>query len=226
MTMISAPRTMPPPAESSAAAPPAGLCDVLALVGHELRTPLTTLGAALDLLEGAEPADQAMLLERAQREIRRLRLLFEASIRSTELVMSAGEYIHEQCDAGVVIEGALRDLDPALYGVSLTVALEPGLQAPVDGAALTIILHNLLANAFRHARATTLHVSAGRERGAIVIAVADDGAGFKPAPARRGSGLGLFVIERLLGRFGGRLDVTTTPGGGTTCTIRIPEAGQ
>lgn len=208
------------------------LCDVLALVGHELRSPLTTLGAALDLLEeDAGAPDAAFLLSRARREVRRLRLLFDASMRSTELVIGANEYQHADCDVAETLARLLADLNPLDYSVSVVASIEPGLHAAIDPAALTVVVHNLLANAFRHAKADTVRLATHRDAGYVVVDVSDDGIGMSTSrPASNGhalgssGGLGLFVVERLLGRFGGTLAVHSVPGEGTACTLRIPEA--
>lgn len=216
-----------------AAAAERELCDVLALVGHELRSPLTTLGAALDLLEEDHGApDAAFLLSRARREVRRLRLLFEASMRSTELVIAADQRAIGECDVATTLRRLLDDLSPADYGVTIEASLDDGLVAAVDAAALTIIVHNLLANAFRHARANTVHLTARTDDGSVTIDVSDDGVGFtrdrfdNADGLGSSGGLGLFVVERLLGRFGGSLYVRSVPGEGTACSIRIPEAAR
>jgi signal transduction histidine kinase len=208
------------------------LCDVLALVGHELRSPLTTLGAALDLLEEDTGApDAAFLLSRARREVRRLRLLFEASMRSTELVMRPSELSRGECDVPETLGRLLADLNPTDYGVKVEATIEPGLTAAIDSSALTIVVHNLLANAFRHAKADTVSLVARLEDGDVVVNVSDDGVGFSTGRADSNGaglgssgGLGLFVVERLLGRFGGTLVVHSVPGEGTACSVRIPEA--
>jgi signal transduction histidine kinase len=210
------------------------LCDVLALVGHELRSPLTTLGAALDLLEeDADAPDAAFLLSRARREVRRLRLLFDASMRSTELVIGANSFPNGECDVASALEGLFQDLDPSDYGVTVTAAIDPDLHAAIDPSALTVVVHNLLANAFRHAKANVVQVTATRTGGEVTICVSDDGVGFtnsrRTASAHAlgsSGGLGLFVVERLLRRFGGTLAVHSAPGEGTACSVRIPEAAR
>lgn len=210
------------------------LCDVLALVGHELRSPLTTLGAALDLIEeDADAPDAAFLLSRARREVRRLRLLFDASMRSTEMVVGNGEYVQGECDVAETLNALLADLDPADYGVSVIASIESGITAAIDPAALTVVVHNLLANAFRHAKANTVRLTARRDSSGVTISVSDDGIGLAGSRAASNrdalgssGGLGLFVVERLLGRFGATLEVHSVPGEGTSCTVRLMEAAE
>ena len=233
VTARTLPETRPPEVVRREQAQP-DLCDVLALVGHELRSPLTTLGAALDLLEeDAGAPDAAFLLSRARREVRRLRLLFDASMRSTELVVGRDACEPGECDVAETLGRLLADLNPADYGVSVVASMDPGVTAAIDPAALTVVVHNLLANAFRHARANTVRLIVRLQDGDVVINVSDDGVGFSGArvASKRDAlgssgGLGLFVVERLLGRFGGTLDMQSVPGEGTACTVRLPEAAE
>jgi signal transduction histidine kinase len=78
----------------------------------------------------------------------------------------------------------------------------------------------LLANVTRHAHATTVGVRLdfGDD---IVLTVADDGAGFDPC--RVGShSYGLAMMRVRVERMGGRLDIDTAPGAGTTATVAMP----
>jgi len=88
-------------------------------------------------------------------------------------------------------------------------------------------LQESLANVRKHARATRVHVrvSAAPDGGAQ-LAVADDGRGFDVA-ARR-DGFGLEGMAERVGLAGGELEVSSTPGGGTTLVVRLPAtpAGQ
>ena len=47
--------------------------------------------------------------------------------------------------------------------------------------------------------------------------------GFTTKGTRMGMGLGLLVAKRIVDRHGGRIDVASTVGEGTTCTVVLPE---
>ena len=82
-------------------------------------------------------------------------------------------------------------------------------------------LQESLANVRKHAAATRVdvRVSAGPD-GAAQLAVADDGRGFDVA-ARR-DGFGLEGMAERVALAGGELEVSSTPGGGTTLVVRLP----
>jgi signal transduction histidine kinase len=59
----------------------------------------------------------------------------------------------------------------------------------------------------------------------VALEVADDGSGFEPAdPALRSRSLGLTSMEERAKRLGGRLEIRSAPGSGTTVRLEVPRA--
>jgi signal transduction histidine kinase len=96
-------------------------------------------------------------------------------------------------------------------------------------------------NALRHADASHVRVRVDREGTATVLDVVDDGHGFDPAAVARpdaaGSHFGLRGLESLVRDAGGRVEVHSRPGAGTTvrmelettptrCSLRSHRAGD
>jgi len=79
-----------------------------------------------------------------------------------------------------------------------------------------------LSNVARHAGARTVRVEVERPAGGTVVRVADDGTGF--TPGRETSGLGLTGMRERAVLAGGRVDVASAPGAGTTIELRLGEA--
>jgi signal transduction histidine kinase len=77
-----------------------------------------------------------------------------------------------------------------------------------------------IQNAAKHAGATRVRVRLEREGSEIVFSVADDGAGFDASRVKRGSGLQ--NMEDRLAVIGGRLEITSAPGEGTTLIGYVP----
>jgi len=82
-----------------------------------------------------------------------------------------------------------------------------------------------LHNAVRHAGATEVELSLALEQGTLIIAVKDNGTGF--APDTKGSAHGLGNMQGRLAKLGGQCHIDSTPGGGTTVTLKLalPAAG-
>jgi signal transduction histidine kinase len=112
----------------------------------------------------------------------------------------------------------------------------PEVEAKVDPDRLRIALVNLVANAIRHSPAgSVVEVVIRPERGAVTIAVSDDGPGIAPADAAHifdpwyqgegapaGLGLGLWIVRTIVEWHRGRVTLESTPGHGATFHIVLP----
>ena len=124
------------------------------------------------------------------------------------------------------LAGALRkhvELVAALHTPGVVLDIDDAATAGGDGRRdleLLRIAQEALANALRHAGARRIEVRLGRQEGALVLEVADDGSGFDPAdPELRSRHLGLTSMEERAGRTGGRLEIRSAAGAGTTVRL-------
>jgi len=119
----------------------------------------------------------------------------------------------------------LADLVGQLSGpyqarVALEVSCPPDLPAPHLGDELLAVVKEALSNALRHSGAAGIDVRVDGNEERVVVAVADDGAGFDPAHAPRGMGL-----ANMAGRVeaaGGSFHLDTAPGKGTVVRASFP----
>ena len=81
------------------------------------------------------------------------------------------------------------------------------------------VAQEALHNARQHAGAQSVQVTVGVEGEAIVLAVRDDGKGFRVQDER---GLGLIGMEERVGQLGGSIVIDSSPGAGTAVKIRLP----
>jgi signal transduction histidine kinase len=85
------------------------------------------------------------------------------------------------------------------------------------------VAQEALHNALRHGSPTRVDVALRAGNGSLVLEVADDGRGFDPAtPSRR---LGLASMRERARATGGRLDVLSQAGAGTTVRLEMPTGG-
>lgn len=174
----------------------AALEDFAALVAHELKTPLN---AALLADDPSGPVEQALELVDA--------LLQAAQDEPTDRTFGS---------AMEALDQAIDDLGPKL---AVTADIATTLPLPVG--ALRVILRNLLSNAVA-AGAHHVHVSAERSSGAVHLLLDDNGAGLADGGRyASGSGLGLSLSRRIARRFGGRLQLTPHPSGGTRASLEF-----
>ena len=140
------------------------------------------------------------------------------------------------CDAEALFEEALAEVRPP-EGVEVVRAFSPR-PLRADAAMLRQVLSNLVRNAVEAMGGKgrlTLGVEAGD--GTVVMRVADTGPGiaesvrevlFEPfvttrPGGREGAGLGLFLADRLVAAHGGRIEVESEGGAGTTFTVHLPQ---
>jgi len=216
---------------------------LVADVSHELRTPLTTIQGNLDLLRrGAidDPAMRGDALRAIGAETARMRRLVN------DLLLLA------QADVGLKLVLAPVELDTLLLDVfrqtslmaeGVTVRLGAEDQAMVQGDAdrLRQLVLNLVVNALKYTP-TGGEVTLGMRRrdGWVQVIVSDTGVGIAPEdlvhifdrfyradPSRArsgGFGLGLPIAQWIAQAHGGRIEVESEPGAGSTFTVWLPEA--
>jgi two-component system, NarL family, sensor histidine kinase UhpB len=115
------------------------------------------------------------------------------------------------------LEAALR----SLVGDGGTLEVFTDLDALDDDEQVVAyrVVQEALSNARRHGGAHRVRVLVGTDAGEVVVRVVDDGSGFDPAAPTDGLGLtGMAERARLAG---GRVDVRSAPGAGTTVELRL-----
>lgn len=115
--------------------------------------------------------------------------------------------------------------------VSVELRRHEGLKLPGDQAVLLFqSVRELLINAAKHAGSGAATVRLESREGALQIDVHDDGLGFVPEAVMSGpqkaagtsAKFGLFSIRERMRALGGRFEITSEPGNGTTATIVLP----
>jgi len=126
------------------------------------------------------------------------------------------------------LEAALTDLLAPVRGRGLETSLQVDgdLRLGTDAELLLFrAAGEALRNVVAHADATSVDVHVASEDGRVRLEVADDGRGFEPGERerRRTEGhVGLSLLEELATGLGGRVDVRSSPGAGTTFVVEVP----
>lgn len=220
----------------------------LSNTSHELRTPLSSIRALskllLDRMDGdltPEQERQVRFIETAASDLSELvnDLLDLAKIEAGKV---------ETYLAPVVVDNLFRALKGMLRPLVTSDRVElvfdnGGVDAPFDSdeGKISQILRNFISNALKFTEQGSVRVSASYDDAAdtITFAVTDTGIGIEPDhlqlifeefaqvehPLQRrskGTGLGLPLCRRLADFLGGRVDVTSRPGVGSTFTLTLP----
>lgn len=139
-------------------------------------------------------------------------------------------------DVRAVLETALRLAGPALENGRVVLELDPVPGVFASDSRLCQVFINLLVNAAQafEEPGGTIRVRTRSEEaeGLVAVDIEDDGVGIAPeslprifeplyTTKRAGSGLGLSICRDIVERMGGRIDVASEPGKGSTFTIRL-----
>jgi signal transduction histidine kinase len=135
--------------------------------------------------------------------------------------------LHPSALADKGLGPALMDLCASYrtrLSLNVTARVDP---VELDAAAQHAVLRvaqEAMANAARHADATTIKLSLRAVDGGAVLEVVDDGCGFDPTACTPRSGVGLRLMRERVAELGGALTVDSQPGVGTTVSafLRIP----
>ena len=108
----------------------------------------------------------------------------------------------------------------ARLGIKVSADLEPVAMAPAAELAALRIAQEGLANAIKHAHASTIRLAMHRRGDIAEITVSDDGQGF--VPNGNGSGLGLRLMRERVDELGGSLTIESREGSGTVVSATLP----
>jgi two-component system sensor histidine kinase BaeS len=214
--------------------------NLLADVAHELRTPLSVIqGNTEGIIDGLYPADRPHL-EPILEETRVMARLLE-DLQTLSTAEAGALRLHRQrVEPRQMLEEAEAVFDPRAQaaGVTLTVRAAAGLpMLDVDPVRIGEVLTNLLTNALRAVPAggtVTVSADPAPDGHGVAFAVRDTGPGIPPerlpsvfdrfvkSADSGGAGLGLAIAKSLVEAHGGRIDVESAPGRGTTMRFVLP----
>lgn len=225
--------------------------EMLGNLAHELRTPLMALLGYLDILREEWPeqvgSEPRRMLTRMQSSIDDLRFTVDNLVEFARSDGGAEAASCEEFKTSELIDEVASVLDAACRSKGLVLQLEvahPPEMLASDRRLLRLVLLNLGLNAIKFTAAGWVRVvvrgeTAGGRYDFVVFEVNDSGPGIgagkialamrpftqlscTPARTFRGLGLGLAVVERILAMLGGKLEIESIPGQGSTFLFRLP----
>ena len=216
-------------------------------VEHELKTPLAAIQSLIAVIlttfSNQLPAKVRDLLGRAEK---RTHILFELIKELLELsrLQSVGfsfEFQPVALEPLVSRQCELLRAQAEEKGIHLEKAIPPDLPAVEgDPRAMEQVVMNLLSNAVKYTETGKVRVEAAGEGNLVKLAVSDTGIGMAPDEVPRvfeeffrgieakekyeGTGLGLSIVWEIVDSHGGRIEVESEKGKGSTFTVLLPRA--
>jgi len=223
----------------------------LAMMSHELRTPLVAVSGTLEVLAlGSLDPDQRALVDVASRSARSLLGVIGDVLDFSKIEAGHLDLVPVPTALGNLVEDFVTQhrLAAAPGGVDLRTSIDPALAAchEIDPVRLRQVLGNLVGNAIKFTRegsvSVVVEVTGVTDGGTVedvAIVVRDTGIGVSPEDQRRlfepfaqassdsarnggGTGLGLVICRQLAEAMGGRVEMSSVLGQGTTMRVELP----
>ena len=223
--------------------------DFVANVSHELKTPITAIrGFTETLLDGAleDPEAARRFLRIIEDNTERMARIVEDLLALAQLEQAEGVMppLRVPVSLAEVADAAVRACTAAARerGIRVEVDVPGDLSCRGDASLLERALVNLVDNAIKYSEPGRPVTVRGRREGReIVLEVEDRGCGIAPehlpriferfyradkARSRKlgGTGLGLAIVKHVAQVHGGRVEVDSAPGRGSTFRLRLPAA--
>lgn len=215
--------------------------DMMLSIAHDLRSPLTTINGSAELLP-KENGEQGRM-----KYVDNIRHASEYMLSLVDTLMEfylldSGQLQHHPSifHLSTLIEETADSHAPAAKKKHLGLSTGfSGLDVVVGGEKgfLQQVMNNLLSNAIKFTEKGSVRLEAEYRKGELRLLVQDTGIGMDVKDASRifapferlenarhasGFGLGLAITSRLVSEMGGKIDVESTPGGGSCFTVLIP----
>jgi two-component system, OmpR family, phosphate regulon sensor histidine kinase PhoR len=216
--------------------------DFVATVSHDLKNPISSIKLGTEIIGkiGELNPKQAEVNGRIARTADYMNDLV------TELLdlgkIEAGlNFAAESVDLVPLIMQVVENQQPHITAKAQSVAcdLPDSLMVVGDAGRLLQVLSNLIGNAVKYTPAEGQIMVSGRQNGTVEVSVRDTGIGipardlpyvfdkfYRVASAEtkqiKGTGLGLAIVKSIVEAHNGRISVTSTPGQGSTFTVRLP----
>ncbi|MCE5231622.1 cell wall metabolism sensor histidine kinase WalK [bacterium] len=219
--------------------------EFVANVSHELRTPITSIKGFIETLrDGAlsDPEAGPRFLEIIARQADRLNAIIEDLLALSRIEREAERHAIElfPCELKPLLEHTILQFAPQADAREMKLELEcpEKLSVRANAQLLEQAVSNLIDNAIKYSqpgKSVRVAAEAGEH---VSIRVIDEGVGipaehlpriferfYRVDPARSreagGTGLGLAIVKHIVQAHGGRIDVESKPGIGSTFTIVI-----
>lgn len=214
--------------------------EVVAVVAHDLRTPLQILNLSVALLQRQAPDSQHPVIGRMAKAIDSMKAMTDGLLSSSAMLAPSAAR-SQLVGARELAHDAVSMMAPIAEraGIDLQLSAVDEASVSVDYARMLRVLGNIIGNAIKYSPAGTLVlVGATRMGPELLLTVTDQGRGMTTAEVAQafdsgwqgaegmvrgdGAGLGLFIVRTLVEDHGGRVEIASEPGMGTSLTVVLP----
>ncbi|MCC9138956.1 ATP-binding protein [Pontibacter silvestris] len=210
---------------------------------HDLKSPILNIEGLVSSLEselGAESAKVEMELEHIKRSIERFKQTVE-DLTEVSRIQRSFEQEADQVNFGAIVDEVTqlleREISESGASIKIITGAQPTLRFPKKN--LTSVIYNLVSNAIKYrspSRKPCIEIDAWQEAGDFCFTLKDNGLGIPESKRERvfqlfkrmhshvaGSGVGLYIVKRIVENNGGSITVESEEGTGTLFKLRLKE---
>jgi signal transduction histidine kinase len=215
--------------------------EFVSTMSHELRTPLGVIMGYTEILEDGDPSLWPDAIARIKRSSAELLQMVQETLDLNRLESGRDVAVIEPLTVKPFWDELAAELTPLPRAAGVALRFEPAPDAVVasDRRKLRVVVKNLITNALKFTSTGEVAASIRVNAETCTIVVRDTGIGiaekdlpvifemFRQADSsdRRaygGVGLGLHIVQRFVAQLGGRVDVVSKPGAGSTFRVVLP----
>ncbi|MFN7920427.1 MAG: CHASE2 domain-containing protein [Bryobacteraceae bacterium] len=213
-------------------------------VAHEMRTPLTAIQGSSELMGRYKLTEEkrAEMAKVINSESKRLARMIQTFLDVERLSEGEMEMKREPFDLREAVDVSLERVKPLAERKQIHLECPPldALEVKGDRELMEYAVYNLLTNAVKYSPAgTEVSVAATRSGESLILSIRDQGIGMDDkeqkqifqrfyrtksaeASGEAGTGIGLSIVEQIVGHHGGRMEVASRPGQGSCFTMVLP----
>ena len=228
--------------------------DFTHMIVHELRAPLTAIKDSAELMievfedKGSLQKDQQKrLLQIINQQAKNLLEQINQVLDAAKIEAGRFSIEKQSFDLAEIVQDAIEPFLPQANKKQIVISTDIDYPLPkveVDQARITQVLNNLISNSLKFTPANgKIKVLVKAGDGFITVSVSDNGMGIAESEqkdlfskyyqirttphqlAKKGTGLGLFIVKGIVEAHGGKVGVNSKPGEGTTIYFTLPFQG-
>ena len=215
----------------------------LQAVAHEIKTPLTAIHASSQLISEPDVPQpkKEEIAQRIHKEAGRLSGVVTTFLDVERISAGVLKLEKRQVELSTLVADSIERA--GLLALKKRIRFEPDLEPEMiaaDPDLLQFAIYNLLVNAVKYSpEESSIRIRLRSSGESVRLVVADQGCGIEPAEQARifepfyrtkkhqddthgGSGVGLALVKEIVTQHGGRIDIQSEPGKGSTFIVSLP----
>ncbi len=212
-------------------------------ITHELKSPLSTIKLSLQTITKRKlDAEQSeKLITNSLSDFDRLEALVDNILFAAKIEREEPGLSNDEVNVSEIVQSVTNKLSQNKKGIKVTGQINPEVYLNADALGFTSVVINLIENAIKYSGETSaINVALREDADNVYLIVSDTGIGISDEDKKRifekfyrvgnedtrktkGTGLGLYIVNRFVEIYGGEITVTDNSPCGSIFSLRFPK---